>query len=258
MNRTHRRKLDKEMRRLVMAERCSICKKPLTNGAQTWGGIARSGATAYVSDCCLPLMKVIDSYGIFATYAGLTMAERKDPEFFVSLKGGKNLEPLREAMLAADRDMIAALNRAGGLDPTAERKIFTNSSPWREDDARWFALHPDRSHRVRDLFPGEEVELEIAARYEKVDPPLRKIIIRQIEPGYRTRLPLGVSRLCDDKIDDDTLNLSWLIAIGEMIDRSESEEAVAHALFDMVKDGKPVSVDDMMEMISRYETSRVM
>ena len=92
MNRTHRRKLDKEIRRLAMAEQCSICKKPLTNGAKTWGGIARSGATAYVSDCCLPQMKVLDSYGIFATYVGLTMAERKDPDFFDNLSATENFD----------------------------------------------------------------------------------------------------------------------------------------------------------------------
>ena len=46
--------------------------------------------------------------------------------------------------------------------------------------------------------------------------------------------------------------------MGEMIDRSENEEAVAHALFDIVNDGKPVSVDDIKEMVARYEASGVM
>jgi len=28
-------------------------------------------------------------------------------------------------------------------------------TPWSRDDARWFASHPGRAHRVREAFPGE-------------------------------------------------------------------------------------------------------
>lgn len=47
--------------------------------------------------------------------------------------------------------------------------------PWLADDRRWFAAHPERTHRVRDAFPGE------ARRGTHV-------VVRQIAPGARKRL----------------------------------------------------------------------
>jgi hypothetical protein len=34
--------------------------------------------------------------------------------------------------------------------------VITRPTSWPQDDAKWFERRPDRTHRVRDRFPGEE------------------------------------------------------------------------------------------------------
>ena len=47
--------------------------------------------------------------------------------------------------------------------------------------------------------------------------------------------------------------MRWLIA------RGEQEEAVAHALFDLMQlERKPTDTDDILALIERYQTSAVM
>jgi hypothetical protein len=59
---------------------------------------------------------------------------------------------------------------------------------WQADDREWFKANPGRSHRLRQRFPGETFgdSTPLAA------PPPRhefQVLVRQLEPGKRTRLP---------------------------------------------------------------------
>jgi hypothetical protein len=56
---------------------------------------------------------------------------------------------------------------------------FTAPTTWREDDRRWFAANPTRSHRLRRAFEAETVLGRAAPSW---------IAVRQIEPGKRQRL----------------------------------------------------------------------
>jgi hypothetical protein len=46
-------------------------------------------------------------------------------------------------------------------------------SPWMKTDAAWFKAHPQRSHHIRRAMPEEM--------------PLKWVVVRQLEPGFRLR-----------------------------------------------------------------------
>lgn len=75
--------------------------------------------------------------------------------------------------------------------------------PWCADDAAWFNANPSRAHRVRPSYPDEFP----AGLVEQLD----FAVVRQIEPGMRTRLPIK--------------------PIGRFHD---APEHIAHAIFDLV------------------------
>jgi hypothetical protein len=78
------------------------------------------------------------------------------------------------------------MNRAQrrSLDATvravARGRINTRSTSWAQDDREWFQQRPDRSHRVRDRFPGEDFR-------SRKDPTLVMVAARQIAAGVRVR-----------------------------------------------------------------------
>jgi hypothetical protein len=63
---------------------------------------------------------------------------------------------------------------------------FTGDAAWKRDDARWFRKHRDRSHRLRQRFPGEPC----FRGDEPAMPPGHEVqvLIRQVEPGVRVRV----------------------------------------------------------------------
>ena len=63
--------------------------------------------------------------------------------------------------------------------------IHRRSTSWARDDREWFQQRPDRSHRVRSGFPGEEFG-------SGDDPTLDMIVVRQIAMGVRVRSPFEI------------------------------------------------------------------
>jgi hypothetical protein len=83
-------------------------------------------------------------------------------------------------MNRAQRRYLDATVRA-----VARGRINTRSTSWARDDREWFQQRPDRSHRVRDRFPGEEFG-------SKDDPTLDMVAVRQIAAGVRVRSPFEI------------------------------------------------------------------
>jgi hypothetical protein len=69
----------------------------------------------------------------------------------------------------------------------AQRRRHSHPRPtsWARDDAKWFQRRPDRSHRVRDRFPGEEFGW-------RDDPTLDLVVVKQITTGIRVRSPFEI------------------------------------------------------------------
>jgi hypothetical protein len=112
--------------------------------------------------------------------------------------------------------------------------LILASTPWKEDDANWFAAHPDRSHRMRPMFEGE---------YPKIADQLASVpehheyqtIVRQLEVGRRIRTPF-----CRD-------------ARTEIPDL----EPVLHAIFDLMSQknetARVVTVAEIANLARKYE-----
>jgi hypothetical protein len=79
-----------------------------------------------------------------------------------------------------------------GLSETVLDQQFLNrGEPWREDDRIWFEVHPDRSFRMREVFPGEIEELERAngERFPDSEGCRPVVVVCQAQPGARVRAP---------------------------------------------------------------------
>jgi hypothetical protein len=127
------------------------------------------------------------------------------------------------------RDQIAAdMAHRGGFHG-AIPYLCVEDSAWKTDDKLWFENHPDRSHRLRPMFPGE-MQLPDS-------PPGTEwhIIVRQVEPGQRIRLPL-----CH-VIDGPAL---------------PDIEAVVHALCDLAQQSKVIKTSEVAELALKYAAER--
>ena len=132
---------------------------------------------------------------------------------------------------------LAEVVKAAGVDPNTPFNGLP--SPWKRNDAEWFKAHPQRAHRVREQFPGEQFDLASSGRVDKV-------IVRQIRLGLRVRAPFTVTE-CDALTFDPMLRL---------IERGKREEAVAHALFDLTQTkGRLIQVDEIVAMVGRFESA---
>jgi hypothetical protein len=63
VNRAQLRKIEEEIRRLIYADCCSLCRRPFECNDKTYGGVIRSGAAAYTGDCCVAQLIDCAVYG---------------------------------------------------------------------------------------------------------------------------------------------------------------------------------------------------
>jgi hypothetical protein len=121
----------------------------------------------------------------------------RDYEFLTAGTDAKPLSP--EKIVEAVGSWQQHPDQLGGLKSEFAKKggvnrekvrVQISENPWQFDDAEWFKMRPDRSHRLRAVYPGEleafgktHSEAEIPAGYEW------QVLVRQIEPGKRMRWP---------------------------------------------------------------------
>jgi hypothetical protein len=112
----------------------------------------------------------------------------------------------------------------------ARGRINTRSTSWARDDREWFQRRPDRSHRVRDPFPGEEFG-------SKDDPTLDMVAVRQIATGVRVRSPFEIPAS----------------PCAEYVREAATKEHGASILFDLALKGRDCRCDVLMELLDRQE-----
>ena len=90
------------------------------------------------------------------------------------------------------------------------------TDPWQEDDHAWFAAHPERSFRLRRIYANEYPPEFFASTH---------VIVRQIKPGNRDKLPtfdnMGGQYLEAYPDDDASLLAAWL-----SIEKAPADEVV--------------------------------
>ena len=127
---------------------------------------------------------------------------------------------------------LSEIVRAAG--ESSDIWLNVQSSPWKRDDAEWFKAHPQRAHRVREQFPGE---------LERSD-PIDFVVVRQIKPGQRARVPFTL-------VDCGADALEMMVALAKRAD----DEAATHTLFDLTQaGGRLIPTVELAELIARYAT----
>ena len=91
-------------------------------------------------------------------------------------------------------------HRDATVPAVARGRINTRSTSCARDDREWFQQRSDKSHRVRDRFPGEDFG-------SRNDPTLDMVAVRQIAAGVRVQtsadrdLELAIASACLDCFD---------------------------------------------------------
>ena len=188
-------------------------------------------------DCCRRRIATIVLEGLFLDRQVDDLVERlplsnTDDAFHKGVDVHRAVHAIQKVFADRQADGRAVARRAGLLDGRA--KLFTQTTAWKTDDAAWFEAHPDRSHRLRSLLGNEASASGFSAVGAMPDRHEMQILLRQVEPGKRMRLPFG--RNLDVPIPDD--------------------ETVLHALFDIVSGhgghGSIISTDMMRDAMARY------
>ena len=235
LNRHARRRLDREIRKVIEqdGDHCSLCRAPLVHNCKTFYGVAFNGAVVCVGECCVGQLQTILASGVFCA------AERahefppgngKEPSSPEEIQ--KAVEALQKYITAADQ-MCSTIGKRAGLPEGSPSAVRIADNPWKSNDRDWFEAHPDRSHRLRRLFPGEPY-------YRGNEPPVvppgheMQVLIRQVRPGVRVR---------------GTFARNLKVDIPDI-------EAILHALFDVVSESHdrntPISVAEIGRLAEKY------
>lgn len=220
---------------------CTLCRAPFAHGAKTFLGETKARQPAVVCAGCASRPRRMIGCGL---YIGAQHANNY-PDLFCRGGTAPDVVSPQAAMAAvdlfqqyiADTDALANdIARRGGLPPGLTPQIFcTETTAWKTDDARWFAAHPTRSHRVRAVSDEEIVALDQSS---ELKPGYRRAcIVRQIEPGMRLRY---------------IFNLTSAFEIPDI-------EEVLHALLDKVMRNGDLDLDlgAVAELARQYAASAV-
>jgi hypothetical protein len=197
LSRQRRRRLERGLHKLVPRGVCSFCGRPFESNSPTAGGFDAQGNVVIAGECCASRVAEIFAVG---------------------------LEFTGEHVAAARIDDAA---RRGGIDVPFRPEWAEH--PWKTDDSNWFERNPQRSHRVRMLFPGEAREEGVA---ETEAERTLIVLVRQIEPGVRARGILSIP--ADMPLPDD--------------------KAFAHAMFEIAigREPMPRKPQVLCDLIEKY------
>jgi len=227
--RQQRRRIDRQLRKLLHQDTCSVCGNPHKHNSQTTSGLDAQGNVVVAGKCCASQVAMVFGLGFYSN-------RHYD---FLSPRGSKpDTQPTNEQILNAiaayqqaiadtDKWLDGVERRGGGIRPT---HVGLSNHPWTVDDRDWFKQHRKRSHRMRAPFPGELDGVEIPAGRKVI------MLVRQVEPGRRMRVAF----------DPDAV----------LLPGSPRDEAFAHALFEVAVRREPVPPDwqALHALIEKYVT----
>lgn len=231
MNRSERRRIDRKMRKIMGKDGCSFCGRKFPHNSRITAGLAADEAViACEQEQCIRSIEKIYALGL--------QSDRKYDLFGKGGGSGKHI-PAKEAFTAiattqqvignADKRFSAVQRSGVKQEPTSFNLL---DSAWKDDDRAWFEQNPTRTHRIRPLYPDED---------DGRVPPLvghdALVLVRQIEPGLRAKRSFYFKQQMMLPVPD-----------GE-----GGEEALAHALFDMVDNGELLTnTKRLFALIDRY------
>jgi len=239
MRRADRRRFNKEFDKLMKAgpDNCMLCETPFTHNCRTFGGLSPEGKTVLVGDCCVNKIEG-QAAGLYLTknFDSLPSAGKKNSGATAPLKDViQGVEAIRSHVTKLDT-MADTVMQQGGLKMPV-RNVFTQTSPWKTDDAAWFRAHPDRSHRLRLMFEGEAATMEAEPTLDATPENHRmEVLVRQVEVGKRIRI---------------------LFCRNTQVPIPDAEEII-HALFDTWSQSNRtgvVSIEEIAALANKYSVT---
>ena len=242
MDRGSRRNIEREIRKVIRrsGDNCTICGAAFQHNTRTVGGLTDDGTVALAGECCADKVAQVVTSGLFVN---------RNHDDLMALRGRNSGRPelspeaIGDALGAlqagfASRDkFVSDLLRRGGSQ-SKDGQLNLSNSPWKADDAAWFAAHPKRSHRLRPLIANEGTTIP-SVYFESLPSEHEvQIVVRQIEPGQRIRAPFG--RNTAIPIPDD--------------------EEIIHAIFDVIfktnRREDVIGIREVAELANRYAASK--
>ena len=227
--RQQRRRIDRQLHKLLRRGTCSICGTRLKHNSRTASGLDAQGNVVVAGECCIHRVAKIFGLGFYSDR----------PYDFLSptnTESSTNTEPTSEqiagaialyqkAIAEADKGLDGVERRGGGIRAS---EVVLLDHPWKDDDRAWFQRNPTRSHRARMPFPGEVNEMVAAIQSGHA----LIMLVRQVKPGVRMR---GACEL-----NADLLPLP-------------DDETVLHALFDFTTQHGGGSREALDVLIEKYK-----
>ena len=228
------RRIERELERIVEAgeEKCTVCGKGIEHNTKIFGGATASGTAALTGECCVSKIKIkmISGLHLSRNYDAIPESRKVGDGSASSAEATNAIARLQDYFHAVE-DYSSSLLRQAGVKGKAS--VSFSDTPWKSDDAAWFEAHPQRSHRMRTMFAGEDESLFGISKMP-VPPPRHEfqVLVRQVEPGKRIR-----KQFCR--------NLE--VPIPDL-------EPVMHAMFDVVADAKEgvISIKEIAELAQKY------
>lgn len=230
MKPSSRRRVEREIQAFIKSDgdRCSLCHADLPHNSRTYGGITSAGASALVGQCCRKMLGETILSGLYVKQDHFDLPRgvghgAASPQHVEEALAGM------QAIFEQRSEVRTSVARRAGLDP-AHAVISNGKSDWKTDDMRWFQVNADRLHRLRRLIGDEAVTFGTIANEPMPNGHELQVLVRQIEPGQRIRMPFG--RNVDVPIPDD--------------------EQTLHALFDVVaaRGGPAVSTAEVLRTMA--------
>lgn len=196
MDRGLRRSAERRLKKLIAkdGDNCTACRTAFAHNVKTYYGVLKNGDVAITGDCCATRLEHVLNAGIYVD---------RHYDAFSSPPGGTERRPQTQAELARNVDSLQSyvagvdqfgdeLSRTAGM-PQGRPIVSLENTSWKADDAAWFQANPGRSHRFRPMHDGEEATFPPAYTNRQLLPPQHEMqmLVRQIEPGKRIRIPFG-------------------------------------------------------------------
>ncbi len=240
MGRADRRRFEKEFAKIMKAppDNCMACSVAFQHNCKTYGGITAHGQTVLVGECCVQRLASVMGQGLYVT-RNFDSVPRPGPKGAKQGMAPEMMTNVVESLQAhfSELDTLSnTLMRQAGLQYSPSG-VNVSHSPWKADDAAWFASHPNRSHRLRPLFDGEEASIPKEIMSAALPAKHRiEILVRQIEVGKRVRTVF--CRNTEFPIPDS--------------------EEVIHAIFDAVSSRRSnpmISTAEIESLVHRYKVA---
>jgi hypothetical protein len=217
--RHQRRRIDRQIYKLLHQDDCSVCRSPLKHNSCTTSGLDAQGNVVLAGECCASRVAVVFGRGLYSNRRYDFLSRRSsEPNIKATNEQIADAIAAYQKAIAGTDEQLANVERRGGVGGVRVRGVSLLDHPWKADDRDWFERNQKRSHRWRLPFSGEfdELAAQTPAGLTLI------VLVRQVELSARLKGALYFNA--------DLLPLP-------------NDEAVAYALFEAAVGREPVPPD---------------